>query len=83
MDRLQTVKISADTFTPESITDVIRTEGGLGMFETASTTEERKAIEEVSDQMRNDTDLPPLTAKQHAINRTEWRGATSWRTVMG
>ena len=48
-DRLQTVKISADTFTPESITDVIRTEGGLGMFETASTTEERKAIEEVSD----------------------------------
>ena len=34
-----------------------------------------------SDEIRNDTGLPLLTAARHAINRTEWRGATSPRTA--
>ena len=35
------------------------------------------------DQIRNDTGFPLLTAEQHTINRTEWRGATSWRPGKG
>ena len=33
-----------------------------------------------SDQIKNDTGLPLVTVERHAINRTEWKGATSRRT---
>ena len=36
-----------------------------------------------NDQIRNDTGLPLLTTERHAINRTEWMGASSRSTARG
>ena len=37
----------------------------------------------VSDQMRNDTELPLLRAERYAVNRTRWSGANSRGAARG
>ena len=89
-DRLQHIKIREDTFTPESIRDLIRHKG-LSWFghvcrmqrynivrraykqDFRGQWKRGRPLNKWSDQIRNDTGLPLLTAERHAINRTEWR----------
>ena len=83
---------SENTFIPESITDVIRQRrlrwfGHVCHMRDNIVSQAYKqdfkghqkrgrTLKRWSDQIRNDTGLSLLTAERHAINRTEWRGAT-------
>ena len=99
-DRLHTIKITEDTFTPESITDVIRhrrfrwfghvcwmRRNNIVMqaskHDFNGPRKRGRPLKRWSDQIKNDTGLPLLTAERHVTNRTKWRGATSGRTARG
>ena len=94
VNRLQNIKIRENTFTPESITDVIRHKrlrwfGHICCVQRDNSVRQAykqdfkgpwkrgRPMKRLNDQIRNDTALPLLTAERHAVNRTEWRGATS------
>ena len=90
-DKLQNIKIREDTFTPESITDVIRHRRRRWFGRVCCMQRENivrqvykqdfkgqqkrgRPLKRWSDQIRNDTRLPLLTAEWHAINRRTARG---------
>ena len=66
-DRLQNIKIREDTFTPESITDVVRYMRLRWFGHVWACLPYAKKW---SDHIRNDTGLPLLTAERHAMHRT-------------
>ena len=91
-DRLRNIKIREDTL-PLNLSPDSEDSDGLGMFavckeiislskHTHMTSKDLgRPLKRWSDQNRNDTGLPLLTAERHAINRTEWKGATSRKTA--